>query len=294
MSKGEDSDFHGLEIGLQRLDGARAFRIVHPPGQRIAGHSHDWACLTLHVIGGYTETYDGGDIAIAGPAAVLHAPGRAHANAIDNSGLETVSIQFDLAWLRLAGIDVRLDRSYTWNGGTMAAAAKRVAALWADRQASEQDLAAALGRFIARGLDHETSEPAPAWLHVVHEALRGEEPPTTIELARALQLHPAWLSRAYRAACGEGIQDAVRRKRVEKAALLLRTSSLPPCEIALESGFCDQSHMNRSLRTVIGRTPLQVRAETDRLGIAAGAMAERVGFEPTVGVNPRRFSRPLP
>jgi len=23
-------------------------------------------------------------------------------------------------------------------------------------------------------------------------------------------------------------------------------------------------------------------------------LAERVGFEPTVGVNPRRFSRPLP
>lgn len=261
----EDSDFHGLEIGLRRFAGAHAFRIVHPPRQRIAGHSHNWACLTLHVTGGYTETYDDAEVAIEGPAAVLHPSGRAHANQIDPAGLETVSIQFDPAWLRLAGVNLRLDRSYSWSGGALAAGAKRLALLWADPLTSEHALASALGQFIAFGLEQGASEPAPAWLQVVREALSRDKLPATTELARALDLHPAWLSRAYRAACGEGIQEAVRRKRVERAALLLRTSGMPPSEIALEAGFCDQSHMNRSLRAVIGRTPLQVRAETERL-----------------------------
>ena len=32
-------------------------------------------------------------------------------------------------------------------------------------------------------------------------------------------------------------------------------------EIAVAAGFCDQSHMNRCFRAVLGRTPLVVRGE---------------------------------
>lgn len=43
----------------------------------------------------------------------------------------------------------------------------------------------------------------------------------------------------------------------------LGEASLPgTCiSIALESGFCDQSHMNRTFRRVLGRSPLEVRED---------------------------------
>jgi transcriptional regulator GlxA family with amidase domain len=52
---------------------------------------------------------------------------------------------------------------------------------------------------------------------------------------------------------------------VERAALMLRGSDAPLAQVALECGFCDQSHMNRVFGAVLGRTPLEVRREADLL-----------------------------
>jgi AraC family transcriptional regulator len=53
----------------------------------------------------------------------------------------------------------------------------------------------------------------------------------------------------------------VRRKRVQLAVDRLRGSDCGLAEIAATAGFCDQSHMNRGFQAVLGRTPMQVRAE---------------------------------
>jgi AraC-like DNA-binding protein len=76
-----------------------------------------------------------------------------------------------------------------------------------------------------------------------------------------LSLHPAWLARAYRAWRGEGIAETVRRRLVERAVLKLRSGGASLADVAAECGFCDQSHMNRAFRSVLGRTPLEVRRE---------------------------------
>ena len=55
--------------------------------------------------------------------------------------------------------------------------------------------------------------------------------------------------------------ETVRRRRVERATVQLRASTAPLADIAAECGFCDQSHMNRAFRAVLGRTPLDVRRE---------------------------------
>ncbi len=42
---------------------------------------------------------------------------------------------------------------------------------------------------------------------------------------------------------------------------LLREDASTLADVAAASGFCDQSHMNRAFRAVLGRTPVQVRGE---------------------------------
>lgn len=114
--------------------------------------------------------------------------------------------------------------------------------------------------FIQLGL---TSNPArePPWLRTVLERLNAEAPTPTVDLARDLNLHPSWLAHAYRSATGEGLQQTLMRKRVERAALLLRSTSDPAAEVAAQAGFCDQSHMIRCFRQVLGRTPSEIRVE---------------------------------
>jgi transcriptional regulator GlxA family with amidase domain len=53
--------------------------------------------------------------------------------------------------------------------------------------------------------------------------------------------------------------ETAARFRVERAARSLRETNHACAYIAHEAGFCDQSHMNRTFRRSLGRTPSEVR-----------------------------------
>jgi transcriptional regulator GlxA family with amidase domain len=95
----------------------------------------------------------------------------------------------------------------------------------------------------------------------VRERIESDCAPATAEIALELDLHPGWLAQAYRLATGEGLQQTLIRKRVERAVLLLRSSADPAADVAAAAGFCDQSHMIRCFRQLLGRTPNALRAE---------------------------------
>ena len=256
--------FHGLEVPVRSFSGARALRIIHPPGQQIPAHRHEWPLLTLPALGGYEEESDDGAIGIAGPAAVLHPAGRCHSNCIHSAGMETFSIEFDPAWLRLSRVDPLLDRSSYWIGGPVPLASSRLIRAWIDAGSSELQLQRATADFLnIAGTTASTDRPP--WLDAVRREMAGNEGMTANRIASRLGLHPRWLAHAYRQATGEGLHDTVVRRRVEKAVDLLRRTDRAIADVAFSAGFCDQSHLNRALARSIGRTPVQVRAERVQL-----------------------------
>ncbi len=257
----EDPRFKGLEIELHRYSGARVLRVVHPGEQSIEEHDHDWAYIGLYTAGRYVERYDGGEADMSGPSAVLHPARRAHADTVHDSGLETLTIEFDPAWLRLYGFSDRLDRSRTWSGGRAGRASRGLAALLATPGADEAALGRATAAFLNQALVDRPAQ-APTWIGDARRWV-SERQVSTSDVARRLDLHPAYVAQAYRAASGEGIGETLRRRRVEQASALLRRTQLPLAEIAIAAGFCDQSHMNRCFAAVLGRTPLRVRRERD-------------------------------
>ena len=76
-----------------------------------------------------------------------------------------------------------------------------------------------------------------------------------------MALHPTWLGAAYKQAAGEGLVDTAARFRVECATRLLRETSLPYVDVAIEAGFFDQSHMIKTFRRILGRRPSSVRED---------------------------------
>ncbi|HEX8411363.1 MAG TPA: AraC family transcriptional regulator, partial [Thermoanaerobaculia bacterium] len=242
--------FHGLEMPLRSASGAQAVRVVHGSSQRIEPHRHDWACVTIPVLGRATESWDGGEARMAGPCVVVHPPGAYHADHIGDEGLETVSILFDPRWLTGVGLDFRLDRSRFWIGGPASADARRLVRAWAQHDARDADFLLATATFLHRALRTEPAVPPP-WLKAVAAAMDESERVPTATLARQLDPHPAWLARRYRTVVGEGMPETSRRKRVERAVSLLRQTDLPLAEIAAGSGFCDQSQMNRDFRSLL-------------------------------------------
>ena len=271
VSKVQQPAFHGLEIELHRFNGARALRVVHPDAQAIEEHCHDLAYIGIHTVGRYRETFDGGDLEMAGPCAVLHPAGRPHADTVAAEGLETLTIEFDPAWLRRFGFHGRLDRSVAWSGGSVALAARRLSAVLRDHRATETEVGFATSGFLHQATVAGEERP-PAWLDAAKQAVSGHRPVPTAQLAHHLDLNPAWLARAYRHFSGEGLAETARRSRVEAASALLRRTDAPLADIALQAGFCDQSHMNRCFAAVLGRTPVKVRSER-----ALGGTLQAVG-----------------
>lgn len=63
----------------------------------------------------------------------------------------------------------------------------------------------------------------------------------------------------FRKSMGVPPHQYVIRRRVERAAMHLRSSRLPIGEIALENGFCHQSHLALHTRRILGVTPQELR-----------------------------------
>jgi AraC-like DNA-binding protein len=248
---------HGIEAELRTLPGARAVRIADPRRSAIPDHSHDWPILSLYLVGTHSKVHELGEDRLSGPAAVLHAAGARHANVIGDVGVEQIDIEFDPAWLGRKGIAARIEHVRCWNEGPVARAARALAAEWWRRDRAEVELRSATAAFLRLALG-AVPVRRPAWVAQVSRALADESPPSTIDLARRLGLHPGWLAQAYCAATGEGVQETVRRHRVERALALVCEAGESQAQVAIAAGFCDQSHMIRSFRRVLGRTPAQL------------------------------------
>jgi AraC family transcriptional regulator len=104
--------------------------------------------------------------------------------------------------------------------------------------------------------------PRPArWVEHVRVTVqeRFREPLEPRRLAAEAGVHPAHLARAFRVRYGETIGEYVRRLRLEWAAREMVATDKPLALLAVEAGFCDQSHFTRAFKRRFGVTPARFR-----------------------------------
>jgi len=246
---------------LRKFSGAIVRRTIDRSHARVPEHAHDWPMLSIFVMGEYANRTEIGEKYLNGPSAVFYRASAAHRNVIGPVGFEQIEIEFDPNWLRLSSLP---NAPVThWTGGWIGAEARQLARRCFDEIAEEQ-LRGLLRRYIELAVCQRQVQ-APNWVHTIQRRLRAQTIPTVSELANELGLHPSWIGEAYHRACGERLQETAARIRVERAARLLRETNQSLAFVALEAGFCDQSHMNRTFRRVLGRPPLVVRQERRHL-----------------------------
>jgi AraC family transcriptional regulator len=85
---------------------------------------------------------------------------------------------------------------------------------------------------------------------------------TLDELANVSTCTPFQFARKFRAHYGTRPHDYVLKRKVEHACQHLRKDRLPLKEIALLSGFADQSHLNRVFRRYLNVTPAEYRRQS--------------------------------
>ena len=74
-------------------------------------------------------------------------------------------------------------------------------------------------------------------------------------LAGVVQLSTSHFFRAFRKTFGETPVAYVRKRRIRRAQELMLTSGLPLSQVAVECGMCDQPHLCRVFRRIVGVNP---------------------------------------
>ena len=74
-------------------------------------------------------------------------------------------------------------------------------------------------------------------------------------LAEVVAFSKSHFSRAFKRSLGFTPMAYVATRRVERAKVMMISTPEQLTEIALASGFADQSHLNRSFRRMVGMTP---------------------------------------
>jgi AraC family transcriptional regulator len=83
---------------------------------------------------------------------------------------------------------------------------------------------------------------------------------TLAELAAVAGVSPSHFKAQFKAGFGVPVHQYVIRSRVERAVSLLLDAGAPLCDVALQAGFANQSHMALCVRRVTGTTPAVLRS----------------------------------
>lgn len=193
-----------------------------------------------------------------------------HRNAFGPGGARLLSLLVPPDLLRadrpLADVDLRFD-VWQWHhaGPVGASALQLVRSIGLTPEEAEDDLWSFLAALTPAG---DRSGAVPDWVQRAREHLDDAfaTSPSIDALANEAGVHPVSLARAFRRAFGCSPSVYRRHRRVRAAADLLASTRQPAAEIALSTGFSDQSHMCREVRDELGLTPCQIRSLPDVLG----------------------------
>jgi len=77
----------------------------------------------------------------------------------------------------------------------------------------------------------------------------------TTDLAALVKLSTFYFCRAFRESFNESPHAYVMRRRIERAQGLMLHSDASLGQIAIDSGFAEQTHFNKSFRRIVGESP---------------------------------------
>jgi len=248
-----------------QLPGFRISLKTFEPGQKVVWAASAPGRLCVMMAGEMTETGRARLIRYR-PADLVYKPPEERPHLSFGDGVRAVTVELPpdrLSQLDKAGLS--LGRSFRRTSATAAALGARISAELLHRDELTpmvvEGLALELLAEACRLAQPVRRREGPRWLRHVRERLDSEfaRRVTLVECAREAGVHPVHLAQSFRAHYGESFGQCIRRLRIELASRELAETPKPIAEIALESGFCDQSHLTRAFKRTRGLTPAGFR-----------------------------------
>ena len=227
------------------------------PEHEVKEHSHAGAHMVLATRGRYVSSAAGAQR--EGPVLVYNPPDVVHRDRFAGEGGWFFAISFDADDSRELYEQIKLPDFALRNHDPQVL--KQVFGLLkaaASCDAVKLDLEVlTLNILSSLNVQIPLSSNPPSWLQLAQEMIAdlSDQDLGIADIADAVGVHRVYLARQYLRHLGCTPGDDLRRRRVERATQLMMTSDQTLTDIALNCGFCDQSHLNRAFMQQWGLTP---------------------------------------
>jgi AraC-like DNA-binding protein len=235
----------------------------YPAGARLARHYHAGPVLSFAIFGG-TAISCGREPEWCEEGSLLYlAPGDPHENIYPDAAVR-LHLEVSPRLWRQATRDLRADSGPVRRALVQRAARDIRSAFRRPDDLAEFTIATSLMDLIGilATIGGVRDRAPAAWLLRLRDYLdaRCTEPFQLANVVEVAGRHPVHLSREFRRHFGKSMSAFIRERRLLWAAELIKRDRMALAEVALQCGFCDQSHFTNAFRKLMGISPAQYRA----------------------------------
>jgi AraC family transcriptional regulator len=253
------SSFKVCELGLAE--------IIYPAKQRTLEHSHELAYFSLTLNGTYTKFYGVQRVECAPQTLIFHPPHQKQSGRCGEAGGRAFLVEIGpRLFEHLNRHPVITDRLAVFRNGPLIRSAIRLYKEFRQMDAlSPLTIEGLLLEMLAEASRHVRNVPPdkrPLWLEQAREIINASfsYDLTIPSIAESVGVHPVYLAAEFRRIYQTTIGEYKRKLRVDFACREIARTDAPLVQIALESGFSNQSQFCTTFKRVTGMTPAAYRA----------------------------------
>lgn len=259
-------EFSGRTLRSHTTAGFQLTEKIYPADPPNPSHAHAKAYVEVTLKGQYVLHLKNKTQVCQPWTMVYHPAGEVHSHCVSPSGARILIIEIasqELRWIRECCAFA--EDSLAFEGGKPAWFAARVYREFLHSDSVSpmilEGLALELLAEILRGQASETIKRIPDWLVRADEMIRARylERLTLSDIAQEVGIHPVNLAQEYRRRFKYTVGNKIRQLRIEHATGQILRTNLPLVEIALASGFSDQSSFTVTFKQITGMTPSAYR-----------------------------------
>ena len=263
------AQFFGERQSQRRVAGFTIASMRADPTLQVERHTHETAHFIVLLSGQYVTSARGADAVCVRPAVIYNPPGTTHRDRFRRVGGRVdgrfMSIAVDSPRMSDIAASFRLvdESTYSHERRAVRLGARLAREMHVRNDSSTLAIEAICLELFAPAIVGPVAQrtAAPGWLRVASDLIQDHcvDGTCVADIARACDVHPVYLARAFRKFLGCSPGDYLRRCRIERAAGLLASTATPISLVALQCGYTDQSHLNAAFRRVYAATPAEYR-----------------------------------
>lgn len=236
---------------------------VHPPNKNIPKHKHELPYLSVVVSGNYRELGENFDQTIVSGSAIFHPANENHENMIGDHGATVINFEFNEEfWSERKITEIQPVNRIICNDSRIHSFAREMnVQMNLSKRMSLLGIEGLALMLLDAFLTKEESFDDVDILKSVEQHLRVnfKKRINLDETAALFDIKKNVLRRRFRRYFGETFTDRIIRLRIQEASRLLSETDLPISDVAIASGFFDQSHLTRHFKKHKGITPNSYR-----------------------------------